>query len=218
MRKAHLFAAGVALSLATGAQAFTINILPDPGNLIAFQDGCNGGSCAGKSGSITVSGLGTFTGDVTGYAAGENIGGIAAAPPPNYAYLSVGSEAGGGTATLATVGGPYKALDLEWGSIDTYNDLVIDTLHHGNITITGSEIMALIPGGVFGSTSAFVQILGLPSYEDVRFDSFGQNAFEFQFAGTPCPELSTWAMFGLGFAALGLTGYRRTRAARLASI
>ena len=33
---------------------------------------------------------------------------------------------------------------------------------------------------------------------------------------TPVPEPSTWAMMGLGFATLGLAGYRRARKARLA--
>lgn len=214
MKTAHLLAAVAALSLATGAQAYTINILPEPDNLIAFSDGCNGGSCVGKTGTVDVSGLGTFTGDVTVYAAGESIGGIATAPTPTNAYLSVGSEEGGGSAELATVGGPYKALDLEWGSIDTYNSIVIDPLHGAPITITGSEIMALIPDGVFGETSAFAQILGLPKYNDVNFYSTGQNAFEMQFSGTPCPELSTWAMFAIGFACLGFSAFRQ----RLATV
>jgi hypothetical protein len=212
MKTAHLFAAVAALSLATGAQAYTINILPAPDNLVAFSDGCNGGSCVGKSGTVDVSGLGTFTGDVTVYPADTSIGGIATAPLLNgEAYAAVGNAKGqgGGSAELATVGGPYKALDLEWGSIDLYNSIVIDPDHGAPITITGAEIGALIPGVVYGDTSAFVQILGLPAYKDVSFISTGENAFEFQFSGVPCPELSTWAMFAIGFACLGFAAFRQ---------
>jgi hypothetical protein len=211
MRKAHLFAAVAALSLVGSAQAYTINILPMPDNLIAF-DGHEG-----ETGNVNVSGLGDFTGDVTVYPNGVSVPNLAAAPPGDGAYLSIGGVSGG-SATLATVGGPYRALDLEWGSIDTYNSLTIDPLHGAPITITGSQIMSMIPGGEWGSTSAFVQILGLPRYKDVSFASDGQAAFEVQFSGTPCPEPATWALMLVGFAGLGYAArQRRTHLARVAA-
>jgi hypothetical protein len=170
MRISHTLAlCGGLLLSANSANAYTITVVPTPDDLLAFQDNCGGHSCVGVTGTVDVTGLGTFTGDVTVYAGGVSIPDIATAPTPTNAYLSVGSANGGGSAELKTVGGPYDALYLEWGSIDTYNSIVIDPLHGAPITITGSEVMALIPGGIFGETSAFVEITGLRRYADASF-------------------------------------------------
>jgi PEP-CTERM motif len=42
-------------------------------------------------------------------------------------------------------------------------------------------------------------------------------AFQMKISGVATPEPSTWAMMALGFAGLGLAGYRRDRALRAAA-
>lgn len=216
MRISHTLAlCGGLLLSANSANAYTISIVPTPDDLLAFQDDCGGHSCVGDTGTVDVTGLGTFTGDVTVYAGGVSVPDVASPPTPTNAYLSVGGGPGG-TATLIT-DGYYNALYLEWGSIDgtpIENVLMIDPRHGAPIVITGDEILSLIPGSQSGITSAFVEITGLPEYDKVIFSS-KLNAFETQFEGTLCPvpETSTWAMMLVGFAGLGYATYNRKRVA-----
>jgi hypothetical protein len=46
---------------------------------------------------------------------------------------------------------------------------------------------------------------------------YGGFRWGFTFTATDVPEPSTWAMMLLGLAGLGLTGYRKAKAARLAA-
>jgi hypothetical protein len=210
----RLVMCALGLSLFSSAQAYTITIAPEPNDLLAFQDDCNG-SCVGRNDNVNVTGLGTFTGNVTVYGAGISIPNVATPPTATNAYLSVGGGPGG-AATLIT-DGYYNALYLEWGSIDgtpIENVLTIDPKHGAPIIITGDEILSLIPGSISGVTSAFVEITDLPKYDKVQFSS-NLNAFEMQFEGTPCPvpEMSTWLMMLVGFAGLSYTAYNRRRVA-----
>ncbi len=133
-------------------------------------------------------------------------------------YMSV---EGGGT-EMATWATPQTSLRIYWGSIDgdaggndNLNSLAITV---DGYTLTGADLVAL---GALGhgdqnspKDNQWVTITGLDPFTTVSFSST-RNAFEFSL-GTGVPEPSTWAMMGLGFAALGYAAFRRNSKGRMA--
>jgi hypothetical protein len=141
--------------------------------------------------------------------------GVSAAPlgmgtgPDGTTYMSVE----GGGVELATWATPQTSLNIYWGSIDGNSNLNTLGITIDGYTLTGADLISLGAMGA-GDQSApadnqWVRITGLGEFTQVAFSSTA-NAFEFSL-GSPVPEPSTWAMMGLGFAGLGLMGWRKTR-------
>jgi hypothetical protein len=129
--------------------------------------------------------------------------------PDGTTYMSV--EGGGvESATWAT---PQTSLSLYWGSIDGNSNLNSLAVTVDGYTLTGADLITLGALGAGNQTSPadnqWVTIAGLGAFTQVSFSSTS-NAFEFSL-GSGVPEPSTWAMMGLGFAGLGLMGWRESR-------
>jgi hypothetical protein len=131
--------------------------------------------------------------------------------PDGTTYMSV--EGGGvESATWAT---PQTSLSIYWGSIDGNSNLNSLAVTVDGYTLTGADLIALGALGAGNQTlpadNQWVTIAGLGAFTQVSF-SATSNAFEFSL-GSGVPEPSTWAMMGLGFAGLGLMGWRESRKA-----
>lgn len=127
------------------------------------------------------------------------------------AYFTTTASGGNGTEWVAMPQVESK-FGLYWGSMDAYNTLVFYLGATVVGTFTGSQV-ALFPPGANGdqgssATNRYVNFYGL--YDKVEFMT-GQPAFEIDNISTGVPEVSTWAMLLLGFAGLGLAGYRGTK-------
>jgi PEP-CTERM motif len=129
--------------------------------------------------------------------------------PDGTTYMSV--EGGGvESATWAT---PQTSLSIYWGSIDGNSNLNSLAVTVDGYTLTGADLISLGALGAGDQTAPadnqWVTIAGLGAFKQVSFSSTS-NAFEFSL-GSGVPEPSTWAMMGLGFAGLGLMGWRESR-------
>jgi hypothetical protein len=129
--------------------------------------------------------------------------------PDGTTYMSV--EGGGvESATWAT---PQTSLSIYWGSIDGNSNLNSLAVTIDGYTLTGADLITLGALGagnqILPADNQWVRIAGLGAFTQVSFSSTS-NAFEFSL-GSGVPEPSTWAMMGLGFAGLGLMGWRETR-------
>jgi PEP-CTERM motif len=103
------------------------------------------------------------------------------------------------TANFTTTSGPFVATIFEFNGPGSYNDpgpfpgpLVVGFFPIPD-NATGLVISGTFGNSVIGSSSGANVCVG-----------YGP-------CGAAAPEPSTWAMLGLGFAACGLVGYRRTR-------
>jgi hypothetical protein len=127
----------------------------------------------------------------------------------------------GGAVTMNESG---NALTIVWGSPNDNNPAATNTVSF----YAGADGTGKLIGQVF-ATDLYTQFPATnntqdPGYlisflADQKFGSVvfttGSSDFEFAVAGG-VPEPSTWAMLGLGFAGLALTGYKRSRRDRLA--
>ncbi len=215
MRKTLLMTTGLAWLALTGAASAAVTVTlnegpADPQYFAPLAAGQNNFTL----GDITW----TLVSGVAGTAKGTTPN-VSAAPlgmgvgPDGTTYMSV---EGGGT-ELATWATSQTSLSIYWGSIDgdaggnnNLNSLAITV---DGYTLTGADLVSL---GALGtgnqSVSAdnqWVTINGLGAFTQVTFSSTA-NAFEFSL-GSGVPEPSTWAMMALGFAGLGLMGWRGSR-------
>jgi hypothetical protein len=126
----------------------------------------------------------------------------------------------GGT---VTINGPNNSLTLVWGSPNDNNPSATNTVSfYAGVNGTGALIGQVLAsdlystfGGISNSQDPgyLVSFLTPEKYGSVVLTT-GSSDFEFAVAGVPEP--STWAMLGMGFAGLALTGYKRSRRDRLA--
>ena len=146
------------------------------------------------------------------------------APPANSvpfdtSYLSV---LGGGNATIsfaALTSHPVTAFEFDWGSVDTYNHLVIHS-SAGDITVTPPNLNFVTPANGdqhADVTNGLFMVSGDAgeTFSGITLTS-GTNSFEIDnLAITGVPEPTTWAMMLVGLGALGgaLRSRRRTMAA-----
>ena len=123
-------------------------------------------------------------------------------------YASIGGATFPQTANLALGGVNY--LGFYWGSIDSYNTLVLTLASGASATYIGNDILNPANGfqGLTGSSFVNFNTLGTDKIVSAAFTST-QRAFEIDSITTAVPEPSTWALMVFGFAGLGFLGYRR---------
>lgn len=125
---------------------------------------------------------------------------------------------GGGSETVG-YSGLRNVFGLYWGSVDTFNTL---TFYDGTTvvaTVSGADVepaLAADGGQTSYASNGYVLLTDLPWFNSVVIGS-GSNSFEFDnvVAGV-VPEVSTWAMLGMGFLGLGFVAAARKRRERLA--
>jgi hypothetical protein len=124
----------------------------------------------------------------------------------------------GGTVTIS---GASNILTIVWGSPNDDNPAATNTVSFfSGADGTGliGQVLASDLYTVFGVDNTqepgyLLSFLAPKGFGSVEFTT-GSSDFEFAVAGVPEP--STWAMLGIGFAGLALTGYKRSRRDRLA--
>lgn len=143
------------------------------------------------------------------------------APPANSMpsgtpYLSV---LAGGTATI-TFASAVSAFQFDWGSIDDYNTLTINSTGQDPVIVPGSNFINPANGDqVSPGTNGLFTVWGTSgeTFNSITFSSSG-NSFEVDnLAVSAVPEPGAWALMIGGF---GLTGaaLRRRRSIRLTAI
>jgi hypothetical protein len=141
------------------------------------------------------------------------------APPANSIpsgtpYLSV---LGGGSATYAFAG-EVSAFEFDWGSVDSYNTLTINSTGADPIIVPGLSFPNAANGNqVDPGTNGLFRVAGTAGehFTSVTFSS-SQNSFEVDnLAVAGVPEPASWALMILGFGGAGavLRGQRRRQAA-----
>ena len=120
-----------------------------------------------------------------------------------------------------TMNGSGNGLTIVWGSPNDNNPAATNTVSfYSGANGTGSLIGQVLASDLYSNFG------GINNTQDPGYlvsfmtpEKFGSVVFttgssDFEFAAVPEP--STWAMLGLGFAGLALTGYKRSRRDRLA--
>ena len=115
-----------------------------------------------------------------------------------------------------TFNGPGDALTIVWGSPNDNNPAATNTVSfYTGANGTGSLIGQVLASDLYSNFSNIdntqdpgflVSFMTPEKYGSVVFTT-GSSDFEF----AAVPEPSTWAMLGIGFAGLALTGYKRSR-------
>ncbi len=124
----------------------------------------------------------------------------------------------GGTVMIS---GASSILTIVWGSPNDDNPAATNTVSFfSGADGTGKigQVLASDLYTAFGVDNTqepgyLLSFLVPKGFGSVEFTT-GSSDFEFAVAGVPEP--STWAMLGIGFAGLALTGYKRSRRDRLA--
>lgn len=181
MQNRYLIALVASLGVAAAANA----------NTLTFDSAFASGSTffAGTEGEVLV----TYSGSQTGVFAGDQ-GGVAVFPnDPTAPFFSVSAS---GTATFAYKY-DQKYLSLDWGTQDNYNRI--------KLQLNGSDV-ATIAGVGDGSTASFFSTSSYVFDTVVFYNDPTINSFEFDNVKTVAvPDGgATLALFGLGFALLGL--------------
>jgi hypothetical protein len=126
-------------------------------------------------------------------------------------YLSV---LGGGTENVSF--SDRSSFSFFWGSIDTFNTIVVHQTGGVNTTYTGLDISNMF-GPVVKSTGCQV-LTDCNRYftfasvaNDITGFSISSSSNSFELTNiSAVPEASTWAMMILGFLGLGFLGYRKS--------
>jgi hypothetical protein len=138
-------------------------------------------------------------------------------------YLAAGGGDGVTGGTVAMSGfAPSNSLGLLWGTVDSgdFRNRITTAGPGGIDVITGSMVLTACADQGFtcvdGQTNVFLRINDLDTFTSAKFTDRDANSFEFVPLAAAVPELSTWAMFILGFAGIGGLAMRRKGQLRLA--
>jgi hypothetical protein len=130
-------------------------------------------------------------------------------PPPPVPYLSVLAN---GTVSInfsALTAGVVRAFEFDWGSVDTFNTLVIHS------SAGDTVIVPPAPGNGSWTSSATNGLFNVSGTANETFSGItlmtSQNSFEIDNLAVAIPEPATWAMMIMGFGAIGFAMRRRTR-------
>jgi hypothetical protein len=133
------------------------------------------------------------------------------APPASSngsAYLSV---LAGGSATINFT--PASSFQFDWGSVDSYNTLVINSTAGSETVVPGSMNFMNPANGdqVSPGTNGLFTVTGAPGqkFTSITLTS-SQNSFEIDnLAVAGVPEPANWALMIAGFGAIGVMSRRR---------
>lgn len=208
MRLKLLMAATAASFLATGASAQTATFGPG--------DASPGTGFTVINEFTTLAGL-TTTGNVQIKNSSDGDGAIPAnSNPGGSTYLSV---LGGASATYNLGASAARSIQFDWGSIDRYNTLTVNTVGGqtytvipGSPTLVGNVAFPNDADGnqvADGTNGLFTFSLTDDKVSSVTFAS-SANSFEIdRFAVAGVPEPTTWALMIVGFGAVGGAMRRR---------
>jgi hypothetical protein len=128
-------------------------------------------------------------------------------------YLAIGTNNQPASVTISGLKLTY--LGFDWGSIDSYNSVVLTLSDGSTKTFTGCGILTTpcvqnsgqdqyVNFNVTGGD--ITQVVLSTTFAALEVDNFAVTAL----TGTPpVPEASTWLMMVLGFFSLGFVAYRR---------
>src|SRR6202789_3334348 len=115
-----------------------------------------------------------------------------------------------------TFNGPGDALTIVWGSPNDNNPAATNTVSfYSGANGTGSLIGQVLASDLYSNFSDVNNtqdpgfLLSFMTPEKFGRVVFTSGSSDFEFAAVPEP--STWAMLGIGFAGLALSGYKRSR-------
>jgi len=213
-----------AVSFASSANALTITISggESPTFPPAFTVLASGGSpvtllptvCCGATDSFTVSGSATGTPPLSsGHLITDTIDINSTGPGTLFLWVTET----GLTSPVGTVS--WKSgltSNLLEGSISSVTLSTFLSPSDGVAPPDGTQLATATFTDVGTSVSSFVDNPGAGPYSIqevfvVHATGAGDTNLTIDLVGTTVPELSTWAMMGLGFAFLGFVGYRTTR-------
>ncbi len=118
-------------------------------------------------------------------------------------WINIGSNGASATYDLTGTG-----LAIVWGSPNDANTVTFNGPGGPIGSVTVDNLIAAFGANAIQNTDApgyMFEFTTPTPFQSVTFSTNG-SAFEFAIAGAPEP--STWAMMGLGFAALAFAGYR----------
>jgi len=111
------------------------------------------------------------------------------------------------TETFTLLQGGASSLGFDWGSIDFYNSITLNT-STGSYTFTGCQLGASACNGTVDEYVTFSGLGTITSFTESNTNT--SNAFETaNYAEVSAvPEASTWAMLLVGFLGVGFMSYR----------
>lgn len=207
MNKKMVIAAAAASFMAAGANAQTVNFGPgDPSPGTGYTVINEFTSLSGLSvNDASLVQIKTPPSDGNGAVPANSF-------PTGSSYLSV---LGGGSATYSLAGLNPRNIQFDWGSIDSYNTLTVNTVNGlTHVIVPGTATFPNAANGnqfADGTNGLFTLMLSNDRVSSVTFAS-SSNSFEldrFAISGA-VPEPATWALMIMGFGAVGGAMRRRS--------
>ncbi|MBB4153488.1 hypothetical protein GGQ80_001390 [Sphingomonas jinjuensis] len=173
------------------------------GTLLQTFNSCTSTSCTGMSGTFSI----------LTPPANSNGAPPASSNPAGTPYLSVLAN----NSATYTFASPVSAFQFDWGSIDTYNTLVVNYVGGSKTFVPGStDFNNTVANGnqTSSQTNGLFRVFGTAGeqFTSVTFQNGNQNSFEVDNIAA-VPEPATWAMMVLGFGAVGFAARRRSKVA-----
>jgi hypothetical protein len=210
MKKLAISAAVAALALAAaGSASATVVTLfvPTVGAPTAGYTLIDDFGAIGGSNGLTGSGYTLQSGPNTPFGAQPD-----EVPQPPEPYLDVMANGTANVSFAALTSSPVRRFEFDWGSVDTFNTLLIHVQGQADTMINPPA-----PGNgswTSGNTNGTFEVWGTAGevFTGITLMT-SQNSFEIDnIATAPAPEPASWAMMILGFGAIGYVMRRRSQA------